>query len=149
MFNLKSSALSVWQKRVCVWGSTLLLASVPTTRGWASPCDLSDTILRDTLYGTAIGAGVGALYMVASSANSDRLAPGIATSALIGAGAGFILGMVDLSYSGCFSSDKGRYDSSEKGFHVKPLVALFNSDGQTWNASQIGSGLTLTYFLER
>lgn len=148
MFKTKIKTKS-FQKRFCIWAAMLLLGSTSTTRVWASSCDFSNTVLRNTIYGTAIGAGVGTLYMVATAASSDRLAPGIATSALVGAGAGFILGLVDLSYSGCFDKDRDRYDSYEKGLRIRPLVTVLNSDGPTLNLNQIGSGLTFTYFLER
>jgi hypothetical protein len=90
-------------------------------------CDFGSTIFRDSLYGTALGAGVGALVLVANSSTSN-IAPNIATSALVGAGLGMVVGVVELSMSECVASrHESDLSDTNHTFSVRPLLGFTNA----------------------
>lgn len=139
---------------------TLLTAIFATLQAEAS-CDVGPVLFRDTLYGTAIGTGVGALVLLSTSSSSN-IVPTLATSALVGAGVGLVVGVVEISLSNCSTGGGSRRNHGEDvdnyGFNLKPLVTVVtsNSSYETspsiqekhsdfFSLNQLGGGIMLDY----
>src|SRR6185312_459669 len=105
---------------------TLIFSNV---QGAFASCDVGPVLFRDTIYGAAVGAGVGALVLI-SSGSSSNIGQTIATSTLIGSGAGLVVGVVEISLSNCSSggNHKSRSENSDYGFNVKPLFTIVNNN---------------------
>ncbi len=120
----------------------------------AATCDMGGIIFKNVMYGTGIGAGVGALVQLANS-NSSHIIPNIATSALIGAGIGAVVGVVEISYSENCAKRKKENDDYALNLKFKPLVKLANTtnanDGIPFPhvvKEKPGAGLTVLYSLD-
>ncbi|RDB36927.1 MAG: hypothetical protein DCC88_02635 [Spirobacillus cienkowskii] len=88
-------------------------------------CEVGVTLFRDTLYGAAVGAGAGALILIANQ-STKSIAPQLASATLVGAGVGVIVGVIELSFSDCFSKDRQNAKLLKPGFRAQPLIG-FNS----------------------
>lgn len=135
--------------------STCLLL-FPTFQMAQAECDVGPVLFRDTLFGAAIGAGVGALVLVANQ-TTDRIAPNLATATLIGAGVGAVVGVVELSLSDCPGRRNAYMETS--GFRARPLFAFlpqnqvdaphasshFKDKLSIENLSKVTMGLSLSY----
>ena len=119
-------------------------------------CDVGHIIFKDVLYGTAIGAGVGTLFLLANSQSSNIIA-NIATSALIGGGVGGVVGVVEIAYTNtCSTHDKKKHEDEDFVFTIKPMIQIVqNKDPQTSSLTQtlklplhkLGAGFTFEYAL--
>lgn len=91
--------------------SALGVTFLPQRAEAASCPSIGGTIIRDSLYGIAIGAGVSGLVLLASQDDTD-IAAKLATGALIGGGVGAAVGVVEIVLSPCYrsSSQKKRND---------------------------------------
>ena len=105
-----------------------LFSNFPCVANAASECQIGYTVFRDTMYGSAIGAGVGTLYLVAAS-STTRIPSTIATSALIGASVGVVVAGVEVYTQNCFHAQMA---SQHKSWLLTPdvfnLVTLENKD---------------------
>lgn len=120
------------------WFFTILTALFLNSQNVYASCDVGPVLFRDTLYGTGVGAGLGALVLIANSSTTN-IAPTVATAALVGAGAGLIVGALEISVSGCMSGSgkKGRDDSYSFGFNMKPMINVVDSN--------LGGGFTFEF----
>lgn len=112
MRRLKSSAVTI-----------SILCSLFTQNAFAS-CKVGKTVFTDVLYGTAIGAGVGTLVLLANK-SSDNIVSTIATAGLIGAGVGAGVGIAELSLQNCKvggGDDEAQLENPS--FSVRPLISL-------------------------
>jgi hypothetical protein len=109
-----------FNKKVKVILSSCLLL-FPTFQVAQADCDVGPVLFRDTLFGAAIGVGVGALVLVANQ-TTDRIAPNLATATLIGAGVGVVVGVVELSLSDCPARRNASVETS--GFHARPMLTF-------------------------
>jgi hypothetical protein len=147
-------------KKKALYFLTFLIAIFSVAKSEAA-CEIGPILFRDTLYGTAVGTGVGALVLLSTS-NSSNIAPTLATSALIGAGVGLIVGVVELSYSDCSfggggggKSHRKRDDSYDSyGFNLKPLITIVDTKvnepslqatPQNFGFNKMGGGLTFEF----
>ncbi|APJ04550.1 hypothetical protein [Silvanigrella aquatica] len=112
----------IFNRKVKIILSSCLLL-FPTFQVAQAQCEVGSVLFRDTLLGSAVGLGVGALVMVANQ-SSTNIAPNLATATLIGAGAGVIIGVVELSLSDCSSSRRSAYASAQSGFKARPLLGF-------------------------
>lgn len=115
-----------------VHASIAILLSAQSLSCFAS-CDVGAVVFKDTLYGTAIGGGVGALILITNTgAGPQNIAPVIGTSALMGAAVGALVGVVELN----LTCGHGRNDASSGRLFAHPVVT-----------NNLGAGLGLTYDL--
>ncbi|KAB8027985.1 hypothetical protein [Fluviispira multicolorata] len=98
---------------------------IPCWQSAQAQCEVGPVLFRDTLFGAGIGAGVGALILVANE-TSDKVPAKLATATLIGAGVGILVGVVELSFSDCGSGNRHVRNSEQPGFHAEPLFAFVN-----------------------
>lgn len=115
-FDFGGNMKKIFNKKV----NFILLSSLlilPAFQFAKADCDVGPVLFRDTVFGAAIGTGVGALVMI-SNQSSDRIAPNLATAALIGAGAGAVVGIVELSFSDCSVKRKN------SGLRATPLISF-------------------------
>ncbi len=140
--------------------SSLLISLLITTQSAFASCDIGTTLFKDTLFGAGLGAGVGGLVLI-STQNSNNVPSSLATSALIGAAAGIVVGVVELSMSNCMSVSHGRvresHDDVSNQINFKPLVTIIDNtieppsiqrtEAKPLALNQIGAGVTVEYKL--
>jgi hypothetical protein len=125
----------IFNKNVKIILSSCLLL-FPTFHVAQAECDVGPVLFKDTLFGAAIGVGVGALVLVANQ-TTDRIAPNLATATLIGAGVGVVVGVVELSLSDCPARHNSAYVDNS-GFRARPLFTFLPQNQiDTPNASSV------------
>lgn len=97
-----------------------IFASLFTVTASRAECQLGYTVFRDTLYGGAIGAGIGTLYLVAT-ATTKHLPETIGTASLLGVSGGLIVAGVETYNQDCFGTQVGG-SSSEHSWSLLPSV---------------------------
>lgn len=146
----------IFNKKVKIILSSCLLL-FPTFQVAQAECDVGPVLFRDTLFGAAIGVGVGALVLVANQ-TTDRIAPNLATATLIGAGVGIVVGVVELSLSDC-SARRNSASVDTPGFRARPLLTFlpqnqidapsvsssFKDKLSVENLSKVAMGVSVSY----
>ncbi|WP_186647633.1 hypothetical protein [Fluviispira vulneris] len=145
-------------------GLTILASAflflVPSWQSAQAQCEVGPILFRDTLFGAGIGAGVGALVLIANE-TSDKVPAKIATATLIGAGLGAMVGVIELSLSDCGSGNRHVNKFDQPGFHAEPLFTYVprpnfygKNQSESENSFEIGDltkmtmGLKLQYTFE-
>ncbi|MES2614142.1 MAG: hypothetical protein V4591_01870 [Bdellovibrionota bacterium] len=126
--------------------SIFTLIASNTQNAFAS-CEVGPILFRDTLYGAAIGGGVGALVLIANS-DSSNIAPTFAASALVGAGAGLLTGIFEISLSNCSGGGGGGHKKNrDENYGYELKVRPMFSVADNLNLNKIGGGMTFEYTL--
>ena len=140
---------------------TLLAAVFGIIQNASASCDVGPVLFRDTLYGAAVGTGVGALVLLSTSSSSN-IPSTLATSALVGAGVGLVVGVVEISMSNCTTGGGGRKshdDSQNYGLNLKPMVTIVEAKSgnllvpsiqpsrNDFSINTVAGGITLEYAL--
>jgi hypothetical protein len=84
-------------------------------------CDMGPLLFRDTFLGAAVGAGIGVLLQI-SNQSTDRIAGNIATSTIVGAGVGGMVGVVELYFSH-FGNHRSAWALEKSHFFARPFFA--------------------------
>jgi len=133
-----------------------LTAAMQSLPSYADSCNAGYLLFRDTLYGAAVGAGVGALILVANQ-NSNNIAPVLATSTLVGGGVGLGIGILEITLDGdcSFQRNKSHYNESSTSLKASPIVSFVQNDqrnvtlqpskGPTLDMHTLEMGVGLTY----